>query len=1383
VLKSFLLRNRFRLIVLCLAVFGVAGATVASLQAKDPLYKAIETLEKQADAVLLDPSYKRGTLLNSTSGTRDRYVSLQSKTWTELLKSVRQTKLLVEAEAQKRIDFSLDHIRLASLAEVSARYLFIQRRLAMNAFRQFHQSEAAQSKLPDLDQLNLILPNNAGYVLMQNSLYGLKLNVWHINRIGQYDHVQVGLNPQDKNEAEQSVLQEQVNEQNYTNLIHLLSIRERAVNHWAIQRMSARGVLVDANLNSCAKNLATYSTWNPAQGDYYSFLSKFDQYQQFLRDVEGGLSRATFDAPLIQPVDLSRLYHQFFNSIPGYDVVQMALAPEQVAAMNHALDTRIPELANAKIEAVWQEKAKSVLLFSSYPADRWQADDVADRISWVAFDLKKTLLAKQMAAEAIEQGVTFMAKDVHEVEVLAQSTVEKAISAKAELIWRNELKTRIIAYLKSPEEAKVDQASRSHRFNQSFESIWPGIQNGTRAIFAKQQVERLQAEEVGKSYAAEIKARFNPHTDSGYIQLRKFLLKSELLVGMPARGRMKTPVYAWTPDQLSQFFYKKLAFMIEQKEFSALSIQAKKIAQNRAVMKGIEKMFGKISERYMTTLRDAKISPNDVTSEQNFLYQDLQQVIQDSYQDFARTIVTVPKKAVVAATPTPSLRDRMMPKLAIDNVRVVSRVQPVIEANDRVSKPDEAKRLFVDAVAILGLANFGLGETSAALSSKRLDSRTFLEMERQVPVRVASKAQIREAVTRSLYDQKLISEIVYGQMLSQYPLLTIQFENKTKAPSLLDRMGSRFATQGSADMKVAQGMVKGAIAVAARNQKPLIDEACSAKPNLSYDKNWRNVFRTSGTLRAILMNSDSRYKALDQSVMKSTRTWWETQLEDVVDPVAQFFFYASLVAMAVMFTPMLVGGLAGLATVGSWTVGAAGMMQTIGLTGLAATEASGAFASVALVVGKQLLKTVVGKLVMWIFTAQIAVMGYVNCYELPAHLKYQLGVANSQVGLFSKGGVDRAELSQAADLLFMKQVSTVVMASLQVVMIRPVLVGMKNVFGLTTKQALARTAAYEGNEALVAGLKEKTLNELVSDQGFWSGTGKWLSQSTASLIKTGRISSLNSQVVKEDLEAAMANKLEKMFPTVENYEAMVGERIYGIHETRKMLADEIAQLRVSNPSTALRFKNAIKNKMARYLVGGKYWNIAMSDRAKMLIAEDLTESGVQQVRHANDTELREFFIRAYEADLYQSMLYWAQKLKVVSIYKEELANGSGGEVMKQFLKGFSGDDLARHQELLNWVLLKTSSNAGTAAVRNWMGTTSEIREFKQIFKDHRILVDELNGMKPKVSPNAKAEPQAEAQAEPLILIDVDASGEVIWRAKSATEAPNANKKSFKLLFN
>ena|GEM_PF-3862630 len=1424
-------RNRFRFIVVCAAILGVAGVTIASVKKKDPLYTVIEGLEKKADHVLLDPDYKEGTLLNLIDGNRDRIVASDLSTFATLLDAFKKAKAAIEAEAEKRAQLDQSDSRIQSLAEIATRYLVQERRIYLNHFREAHQVTGLESSYGATlyDGYDLILPNNVGLFLVKDPQLGLRLNVWHVSRVGEYDHVELGLNPQDKNNAEEAVLKETATHDNYAKLVQLMSIRERTVNHWAIQRMSEPGALADPSLNSCGTNLVSFSRSKTRQGDYYAFLEKDDRYGEFQKEMKGGLAQATFHAPLLSGDEIASVYHQFLYSLPQFqDLVLGMIDPDQF----QQYQGKIREIALSKVENEWEKEAKKAILLSSYPADLWSNDAVADRISWVAWEAQRAFLIQQMVDEAKNHQFSDYAESSTQVRQFAQKALDEVLTLKRKSEWRAQMKNHVVAYLASGDRSKVDLSERSDRFNSVFDATWPGIKAGSKALFVKHNADLTTRANISKEWDKDLEKRIGYiYSDVGRSELIRYHNAPSLTAFMSAR-LMKQRIYPWTPDQLSQFFYKKLAFMMEQKEFKGLSKDAQKIAKNRIVMKGMDRLFARVQQHYVAALKASKVDPADVAPGQDFLYRDLRQAVKEGYADFVKMIGTPPPAPKATPTPAPSksvFQFRPMQVPVADNTRVVHQYRPELLKPQTDYLPpsklpgvikgpqDEAKDLFADAVAILGLAEPALNRFSGLVPQNRFLIENFLQMEQRVGHQtVKYSSQLPGMIIRSIYDQKLIADVIYGQILAQYPILTIQSQNKKDIPHLLDLMAAKGMAQGSVDAATAKAMLRNGVATAAKNEQSLVSEACRAQPFVKYDKPWRNVFQSAGTLRSLLQNSNPAYKKFDGEWMKLTRTWWQTQLEDVIDPVSQFFFYASLIAMAIAFAPVVIGGIAGLATVGSVSVGAAGIMETIG-AGLAGTEASGAFASVAASVGKKIAIKAATKAISLVFITQVGVMGYVNCFQLPAQLRAQLGVANSQIGIFSQTTISRQEIDEASKLLFRKQVGTYIAGALILVpegffLVRRV----KNVAGATVENALKRSATYEGNEAIVNGVREKTLKNLVEEHGTVKGTGKWVSQSARSIWKNGRITTVSAQAMREDLEKITTNKLVKLFPTPEAYEDLVSSKLYAINEDRQFLVKEIQAIRDTNPSSLTQFKNWIKNGMARYLVGGKYWKVAISERAKRMMAEDAMGTGVFQVRGANASEMREFFLRAYEEDLYQTQMYWVQKLTVLKTFTEDLSGegkliGDNSVIMQRFLNHFGNEDIARHEDLMNWVLLKTSGNAVNAKLRKWLGSTDEIREMKRIFQDHQTLMDELRKVSPEqfkapsvpVDPNAQkllTGPEGEATAgnaaentaavdaspgeEELVIVDTDpATGEVVWGVKPENQAPpKAARKAFKWWF-
>ena len=288
-MSLFKLSPRKSLRIGLLAFFVCIGAsiTIAASSKKDPLYKEINALESLNDKILIDPNYAEGKLMNILSqGTRDHLVPLNSAGITQLITEFKRVKSLIEQAAQQRELLALNDESILSLAEISARYLAQEKRMTFNFFRNAHNTVGLEKGFsPALyDSLNLYLSNNAGFLLLQTDQIGLRFNLWHVSdQNGHFSKIELGLNPQDKDQIEQAVLQEKVTEESYAKLIQFMSIRERVVNHWALQRMSPFLSVPDSDLYSCGQNLLSFNHSQVKSGGYYQFLQKNDRYEEYVK--------------------------------------------------------------------------------------------------------------------------------------------------------------------------------------------------------------------------------------------------------------------------------------------------------------------------------------------------------------------------------------------------------------------------------------------------------------------------------------------------------------------------------------------------------------------------------------------------------------------------------------------------------------------------------------------------------------------------------------------------------------------------------------------------------------------------------------------------------------------------------------------------------------------------------------------------------------------------------------------------------------------------------------------------------------------------------------------------------------------------------------------
>lgn len=1363
-----------------------------------------------------------------------------------------------------------------------------------------------------------LIQNEKDFEDIFDNLVVIRYMISHLydKETGGYDRVLLGFTPQDKDTLEQQVLSANISEQGYAKFVHFLATRARITNQYSLQRMEMPVTdpllnrvyfsnLQDPALNSCGENFISFRQPSIGRGDdYYHALLKEDRYSDYQAHVTGGLMQmALLEEPIVTKEKLARILSKFIFTIPEFEAMVLPefvkdYSPADISEKKKKADELIltkfaPALLNA-LEKEWSKSAEKVMLLANYVGDSWDPQSVADRISWAGWEKRKKLLLGSLVKEVKAQKLTGFAKAGEDRTVdeilagLAEQAVKSELNKSDEDKWRARIRQNIANYLGSPAGTNIVKGSQERRFNEVFDFAWNSIQSGAKAYYVRKLTDKVRRENIGreidrawKDDPGTFKARWSNvivnvaqntvETATG-IKLVKSLfgmkdrpsqyyralytMTHDDIGGMmlPARGLMATTVHPYTPDQLSQYFRKKLDFWREQKSLPDLKKRADAIANNKAVMKSIETFFNYLSADYMDQVSKRKLKAKDIGPDDGILYGSLNVVTKPAYAQFLKLISTAPTPAPTPE-PTPEVplwevyaansktqskwvnelyenvysrftseaRNKLPGAIFVDvwnsNWRehatsVTSKFKTVflviphagfkVAAEDRklvdwtitypftladlynkvkllpmqkdpkfrkdlMSQPmardgtyvrpnrvenfnnqnlanktdyvdpfsrGDVIRLYMDAMSMMGLSRHYFNEVASELVTTKFTMKTFLKIESLLdgdsPVRT-----VERRIAMSVLDQKLLADVLYGVAIAEHPMLAIQPQGGADDPNGLDFIGVMYDAKTGLNRSIARDSIKNLVSRAADNQKryDLVAEACRAKPFEDGNRDWRNVFRASTGTRAMLKGVNPKYQPFDDAIMKSTRTGWEVAM-DRLDVAAQWLFYATMIVMAVGLAWTGFGAIAGAYVLGDFALGAAIAMDT--LTSAIATTAGRA----GIKWTKKFLMTAIGKFITYVFTAQILTMGYVNCFHLPPHTRYLLGVANSEVGIHTRVTADRNEIRAYANQIFIKQIMFVPMMGLQIPMLRPIMADIRTLFGMPMYSRSLKNMVTEGTQGVVNKMKTKSLSEWISSEGsFTAGFKAWAKQTGNSIWKTWHIAAVGEKATIEQLNTVMAPRLLKLFPNPQVYEELVGSRVTSINKSGAKLYNWILRAH-ENPTWHTNYQMWLRKNLAKYVLRDKYVNFAMSEAANANMAV-IVNGNLKRL--SQNHVFWEIYARAHLADILNNRGYWEQRLAMLSSLKGELISQAISNkqslptdeaIMQRYLQGMSAYDVGQHKKLMDWVLVQTSGPV-TAFVRKHIGSTNaQVNEYKRMFRDYNALAGEINALAPKVVEDA-----------------------------------------------
>ncbi len=1144
------MRNIKRLSLIFFSLIGIWASFAIATRPQDPLTLASQKLKVETDAVFrLQLSQPEKTKVREFFGT-DHAVNLSGAPYQKLLRQFALTKRLLEEGSDARKREAIHSGQITRAAEASQLYFDQQKRLYFNYLKNFHSGKAQKADWNQISDLSLKLNPTVGYALnLNDSKYMARYNLSHFqNESGNSDRIKYSISPQELSLLEQEALKEAPSENQYAKLIQLLTVRERMTNQWAIHRMLG-GSEDRSYFYGCAKDLQSFHGDLPS--NYYQTLWNADRSDELLL-VKESLATATFNQAAASEAQLRTLYHRFFEHWPDFnrqmdsqgnadlaEAYQMQMAPffKNVPLETiHLVEKKWSEKGNGQVNS----NAVNAIIHANFVGDVWESSVVSDRIARAAFEYRVGFYADLLVnhARGSKETVFKIADVVNDPDgarVYAERLVRQELkSSRAQYLER--VRAAVLAEWRKLANFEKVSLHRKGHLEEALKNLTPAMNR------------LAQADYVLKNIDTSLEQHRMEWIRSGKLT---YLGKDFELAYLPAKGLLKDRIRLYTPDQLSLFFSKKMEFWKELGGFfesagpnaNQISKQVKALEQNRIVMAAVKRFFGLLAERYYERMTLKNLEPKSVNPGSSPLYDILIPVAQESYARFVKEIGAVP----VRIGPQPQLKLAKRPLVSQQSgmLQDATRTQtfqkplgePVLvqagQANERqlqfrepvraqavpANERQELIQLYLTAMSLMNLSEFASGKVPLVRerSSLALIPHSLMDVEHLLKVKSPEK-NIAEQIVHSLLDQKIGAEVIKTEMMSENPFFNLRIKNEVDAPMLGTQL-LRFYRPGFLDVNGIQKFVKQYVHSAARNSEGLVEEACQAKPLDRKNLAMRNIFRGSQNLRAELTRQDYRFKQLDQTLQLELRSPME-KLKDKIDPICTVLFWVTLIALSIYFGPVLWAGVntaIASGTLGAFTLGASGALEAAGIAG----GIKGAFAT--LLMGKASL------LINSIFWAQMLVWTHVNCIELPDHLKYELRVAQSQVGMFSKAQISNEEIERFNQEVNVKKLTTYAMWPLQAgtlpFLVKGVVHSAKTVMGKTTANALDEMAANgikESTEQVVSKLREKDLTAWINEEGRLAGTQKYLNQH-GSLTGAGSFHSFSGITWKSEPSGADRN--------------------------------------------------------------------------------------------------------------------------------------------------------------------------------------------------------------------------------------------------------------------
>ena len=663
-----------RILLVVTLLLAMVGVTVIAGNKTDPLLKVIADLESASDQTFIDLKH-----VETSGELKDRRRELTSPEVLSLVEKMKIAKSAIEAEVQLRAELAVDDAKIAILGDVSSRYLDVQRRLYFNLLKNAHYRIGDEKTYsPSMyDSLNLHINHAAAIFLTQSDDYRLGYNFWHVkDAAGNYDQIEMGLTPGDKDHEEEVILQDRLSDASYSKLILFVSARNRISNQWGIQRVSQEVRVPDPALNSCAENLLSFShPWS--RGSYFEYLQKSDRFEEFDVKLISGLPEVTYDQPLLSAAAFTAVVEKFFHNLPHFDEPNNKLSVIHLMAVSSSttVDEINKNLAESparmlnEMELEWKSPKKekngkdgnilaiTAIINSNYHSDDWSDEAVADRIAWIAFKTRyrgmlDSMLTKLNAMGGTGANVTLTQADYQQ---MIKAVVDEAVKP-IEASWRLSMKKKVLSYLSSEQSKAIHEKMKKLRFDtQIFAGVWPAIQYAAdAALTTRSFYQETDQKHLSNQYADALPVgeRFE-HAEgkTGKVHSDTRIRDYEMAF-FPAKKHLNHSTYLWTPDQLKHFYEKKWQFWMTHlskdnedgstNESELIGKRVQVVEKNRAVAKAMENFFGLVAKKYYEKLLAQKAKPADVGPGNDVMYQVIPEAAQEAYSAFQKSISDLP---------------------------------------------------------------------------------------------------------------------------------------------------------------------------------------------------------------------------------------------------------------------------------------------------------------------------------------------------------------------------------------------------------------------------------------------------------------------------------------------------------------------------------------------------------------------------------------------------------------------------------------------------------------------------------------------------------------------------------------------------------------------
>ena len=1003
------------------------------------------------------------------------------------------------------------------------------------------------------------------------------------------------------------------------------------------------------------------------------------------------------------------------------------LPPEDWGKNNSATSNYVEDIDStaenfvSAIEEEWQTFIDASFLDAAYPADRWDEGDLAARIAWVAYKVRKEALIKTILTDSGGSNRGHLEKVQKNWDLAHQrvrALVEQVTDAKSDQgdftraeVYRAGIKRAVLAYLQSPEVAILKREIRNQRFESTYFELKRPLEIALGAIHAKESIEHQCNSAFFRWSKGHLVYSFDTNTQYE-------------LASLPIKGYFTSRAYLWNPQQLSALFSRKLEIYTQQDRTSEVKEVVQEITQNPIVMVTLHNFFEELTKAYSDSV--AGKSPDSINAGNSPLFELAHALAKKHYAAVATfttpgvgsipnpdyegpapakmRFMTVdeqqkrnenlralngpdyPLPPIVAPRPLPFNNDTVPTVVVEDDLKLDVEALNNIEYHDRGPYPEPKKfelktsptidapkkqkhstaELFAQALGMMNLGqgvypdwtmfmfNADLGNEKWKIAKSPLQIEAFLAHQTEI-----KPDQGREYLMMSALDHYIMGELIRQTVLGEHPILELNpnteldgdsfaqkvgfsWGSKVDAPNILDKIA---ASPQDAHSLLFDGILK-----AAKRQYGLVEEACAARPFEPFNRRFKNIFESSTYVRNSLKKQSDAFVELDEKVRLDYARTKGQKLHD--DILASWEFkllcYIMMAAMAFAALNAVGAAIACYAASGS-LFGAGGALQVLMmsvfspaanysiLSGVSFSSLSGFFGLF------MSFKHVVGWLALSFFMIQ-SMIGYNATFlTMPPQVKYLLRVSNTQIGIFSKKQIEKADVKSYADLVYSARIGDGVNTFMNFL---PFIMHVRFVIptgSIKTAMALSNLAR-GGGEEIAQTIRAKSMLQLIREEGSVSkALSKFFSEESLAYRSTGKHRVISPDAKPEAAGLLMVNKLMTFFKTY------IGNG--SLQDVQKLVVSYMAELNdeIYAMDTAYSKAGPLKNRVrALFLKMGftkHYAEIYVSKAAHMELATAVFPKGL------TEAEALSALGELAKSDKVEALKYWKAFLQNIEDLK------------------------------------------------------------------------------------------------------------------------------------